>query len=92
MRHAGRWAFHEDDCQCGQLRHAYCNRGAWVWSCCGACAEVSECTAPAMHPTYWQHPRHAETVLRYVHGRPIYRPPDELRQSMPELYRRDPAV
>ncbi|MFO1493714.1 MAG: hypothetical protein U1F26_03540 [Lysobacterales bacterium] len=45
-----------------------------------------------MHPTYWQHPRHAETVLRYVHGRPIYRPPDELRQSMPELYRRDPAV
>ena len=59
---------------------------------CGACAEVSECTAPAMHPTYWQHPRHAETVLRYVHGRPIYRPPDELRQSMPELYRRDPAV
>lgn len=88
MQHSGHWQHHEDDCLCGAYTGAYCNRGAWIWSCCGACAEKSECTAPALHPTHWSHQRFEETVLGYVDGRPSYRSPEELRQRMPTLFSR----
>ncbi len=89
MRHQGHWQYHDDDCLCGSYTSAYCNRGGWCWSCCGACAEDSECSAPLLHPTHWSHPRNPETVLRYVNHWPVHRSPAELRALMPELFPAD---
>ena len=91
MKHTGDWQFHEDDCLCGAYTDAWCNRGGWVWSCCGACAEESECTAPALHPTHWKHPRHHETVRTYVNGWPVHLSPAELRERLPELFPAQPT-
>lgn len=52
--HTGTWDYHDDDCMCGAYgRH--CNRDGHVWSCCGACREDTECTAPELHPTHWNY-------------------------------------
>lgn len=81
--HRGSYDFHDDDCLCATIG---CNRDGHAWSCCGACAEVSECTAPRLHPTSWRHPRHAETTIRGPGARPKYRSPEELRAIMPEEF------
>lgn len=81
--HTGSYDHHDDDCLCGRIG---CNRGGHAWSCCGACAEDSECTAPHLHPTSWRHPRHAETTLPGPGPRPRYRSPEALRALMPEEF------
>jgi len=86
MQHTGDWQYHDDDCLCGSYTGAHCNRGGHCWSCCGACAEESECSAPRLHPTHWSHPRHHETVLRYQNHWPVYRSAADLRALMPEAF------
>ncbi len=78
--HAGSYEFHDDDCLCARIG---CNRDGHAWSCCGASSEISECTAPRLHPTSWRHPRHHETTIRAPGARPQYRSPEELRAIMP---------
>lgn len=53
--HAGTWDYHDDDCMC-PIAGRYCNRDGHVWSCCGATQQDSRCSAPTMHPTYWDYP------------------------------------
>lgn len=86
MRHDGEWRSHADDCQCGVWTDGYCNRGGSCWSCCGAGAEDSDCTAPRMHPTHWAHPLHAQTVAAWRNHWPIYRSRAELRALLPEYF------
>ena len=43
QKHFGSWSYHEDDCWCMMGGDAYCNRGGYVWSCCGATVELSSC-------------------------------------------------
>ncbi|MCB9564660.1 MAG: hypothetical protein H6708_30105 [Kofleriaceae bacterium] len=78
-RHTGHWQFHDDDCRCVEGDLPYCNRGGAVWSCCGACKEHSECTAPAMHPTYWNHPWHGKTISGWAGVWPTYKRNAEIR-------------
>lgn len=83
--HDGAYLYHDDDCRCTDGGITYCNRDGHVWSCCGACKEASECTAPRRHPTHWQHPKHAETIADHrPSGRPIYKTNVEIRQIAPE--------
>lgn len=83
--HAGSWGSHDDDCWCA-MAGGYCNRGGWVWSCCGACKEDSECSAPRMHPTHWQHPKHGQTTAGYRGVWPVYRSDAEIRALAPEAF------
>lgn len=83
--HAGSWSYHPDDCRCVEAdRH--CNRDGHCWSCCGACKEDSECTAPILHPTHWSHPRYAATVARYERHWPVFRSNEEIRAAVPECF------
>jgi hypothetical protein len=61
----------------------YCNRDGRVWSCCGACKEHSDCTAPATHPTYWNHPLVAATHSgEWVNNWPLYKSNAEIRKLL----------
>lgn len=84
--HSGEWQYHDDDCLCGSYTDAFCNRGGHCWSCCGACAQESECSAPRKHPTHWSHPRHAETIAGWRNHWPVYKTAAALRAAMPELF------
>lgn len=86
MKHSGDWLYHDDDCLCGAYTDAYCNRGGYCWSCCGACAEDSECSAPRLHPTHWSHFRHHETIASWSNHRPVYRSAQEIRALLPEAF------
>lgn len=88
--HTGSWRYHDDDCRCAWADQ-YCNRDGWVWSCCGACKEESDCSAPATHPTYWNHPKHAATVLRYQGSWPVHRRNSEIRDVAPECFPPEPV-
>lgn len=83
--HTGVWNYHDDDCRCveGGL---HCNRDGWVWSCCGACKHESECSAPNLHPTHWNHPKFTETQAGYDGLRPRYRSNEEIRRLSPESF------
>jgi hypothetical protein len=86
-KHTGVWSRHDDDCRCIDGGIPYCNRDGWVWSCCGACKQQSECSAPNMHPTYWNHPKFSQTHVSYDERlRPEYLPDEELRRLAPEAF------
>ncbi len=80
--HRGSYDFHDDDCRCSMVND-YCNRGGRVWSCCGACKEDSDCSAPNMHPTFWQHPLHGSTVAGFRGVWPTYVSNAEIRARCP---------
>jgi hypothetical protein len=40
--HTGNYRRHDDDCWC-MMGGGYCNRGGFVWSCCGAIGQASSC-------------------------------------------------
>ncbi len=82
--HTGRWEHHDDDCWCVLGGH-YCNRDGFVWSCCGATTQDSECTAPNMHPTYWNHPKFRSSY-RYVNNARVELSKDEIRELFPESF------
>jgi hypothetical protein len=84
-KHTGSWDYHDDDCRC-TIANPYCNRDGHVWSCCGACKEDSECSAPHMHPTYWSHPKFTETISGYKGMRPVYKTNEEIREIAPEAF------
>lgn len=48
--HTGSWNYHDDDCLCWRyFDDARCNRGGYIWSCCGSTSEDSYCyNAPAV--------------------------------------------
>lgn len=75
--HAGRYTYHDDDCRCveGGL---YCNRDGSCWSCCGACKEDSDCTAPEMHPTNPSHPLFFQTTAGTKNLRFEFKPNEEI--------------
>lgn len=82
-QHSGRWIYHDDDCLCG----GPCNRNAYVWSCCGACKEDSECSGKQLHPTHWSHPKFFKTTSGYnSHGRPNYLSNAEIRALAPDCF------
>ena len=86
--HSGVWDYHDDDCRCTEGGIRFCNRDGRVWSCCGACKEDSECTAPRMHPTYWGHPKASQTHARHWNGPwPTYKSDVAIRAVAPELFR-----
>lgn len=85
MRHSGSYEYHDDDCMC-VMGGNYCNRDGKVWSCCGACKEKSECSAPRLHPTHWSHPKHSQTVSGHRGAWPIYRSDPEIRAIAPEAF------
>lgn len=76
--HAGQYEYHDDDCRCS-MADLFCNRDGQVWSCCGACKEHSDCSAPNTHPTYWQHPLHGAMIAEFAGVRPTYRTNAEIR-------------
>lgn len=84
--HTGAWHYHDDDCQCAVFGGAWCNRGGWCWSCCGACGEHTECSAPRMHPTHWAHPKWLSTHAGHEGGRPVYKPNEAIRTLVPEAF------
>lgn len=83
--HKGTWSYHDDDCRCGWY-DMYCNRDGWVWSCCGSCKEHSDCSAPHMHPTHWQHFKATDTHAGWKGIRPTYRSNAEIRALAPECF------
>ena len=83
--HRGDYEYHDDDCWCIMGR-PLCNRGGHGWSCCGACKEDFECSAPHTHPTYWNHAKHARTIARYERRQPVYKSDDEIRALAPECF------
>ncbi len=83
--HSGTYRYHDDDCMC-VMGQRYCNRDGSVWSCCGACKEDSECTAPRTHPTYWDHAKFRQTVSGYEGVRPTFKSDAEIRAIAPELF------
>lgn len=83
--HTGSYDYHHDDCRCSEA-DLYCNRDGRVWSCCGACKEHSDCTAPATHPTFWRHPLHGATVSGFRGVWPTYRSNAEIRALAPKLF------
>ncbi|MCB9688627.1 MAG: hypothetical protein H6738_24830 [Alphaproteobacteria bacterium] len=87
--HRGAWLYHDDDCRCTWGGDSYCNRDGHTWTCCGACKEHSDCTEPAMHPTYWQHPLHGRTVAGWNGVWPRYKSNAEIRALAPELFGAD---
>jgi phospholipase/carboxylesterase len=42
LNHTSGWRYHDDDCWC-MMAGGYCNRGGYVYSCCGATVEGSGC-------------------------------------------------
>jgi hypothetical protein len=89
MQHGGQWSYHPDDCLCGVYGDGYCNRDGHCWSCCGAGAEDSDCTAPQMHPTHWAHPLHSQTIAGWRNHWPVYRSRDDLRALCDKLGQAD---
>lgn len=83
--HTGSWRYHDDDCRCTWVER-YCNRDGWVWSCCGACQEDSDCTGTVMHPTHWSHPASSQTIAHWVRGRPVYKSKEALRDLFPAMF------
>lgn len=83
--HAGTWRQHDDDCWC-VMGGRYCNRGGYVWSCCGSCKERSDCSAPHKHPTYWDHPKSSGTHRGYEGAWPRYVSNAEIRALAPECF------
>lgn len=86
-KHSGTWRYHDDDCWCVMGDNQYCNRDGYVWSCCGACKEDSECSGEKMHPTYWNHPKFSQTVEGYNDSyKPIYKSNEDIRKISPESF------
>jgi hypothetical protein len=83
--HTGTWRYHDDDCRCTWV-NPYCNRDGWVWSCCGACKEKSDCSAPHKHPTYWTHPKSSACNTGYKNNWPVHRTNAEIRAVAPECF------
>ena len=75
--HSGSWNYHDDDCRCVEAGF-YCNRDGSCWSCCGACKQGSECTAPEQHPTHWNHPCFSATIAGYNGARPVFKSNEEI--------------
>jgi len=85
-KHSGEWSYHDDDCWCVMGGRKYCNRDGYVWSCCGACKEDSECSAPKAHPTHWSHPKFSSTVKGYSGTKPVYKTNEEIRSIAPDAF------
>jgi hypothetical protein len=81
--HSGSYLYHDDDCRCVE-GGMYCNRDGRCWSCCGACKQDSECTAPEMHPTYPDHACFGATISEYRGSRPQYRSNAEIARIFAE--------
>jgi hypothetical protein len=89
--HHGAWSHHDDDCRCGEF-DLHCNRDGFVWSCCGACKQDSECSGAALHPTHWRHPKSGQTHSGWEGVRPTYKSDAEIRAIAPEAFRsNDPS-
>lgn len=83
--HRGEYGYHADDCLCGGYGY-YCNRNGRVWSCCGSCKEDSDCSAPHMHPTYWNHPMCSTTIAGHERNWPVYKTNEAIRALFPHLF------
>lgn len=85
--HTGKFRYHDDDCMCGAYG-SYCNRDGYVWSCCGACKQHSDCTGNSMHPTYWNHSQVSKTMNGdFSNNKPLYKSNAEIRKLFPDLFR-----
>jgi len=86
IKHTGNYEYHDDDCWC-VLGRPYCNRDGFVWSCCGACKEDSDCSGSKMHPTYWKHPEFNKTIDKFdASSKPIFKSNEEIRKISPKSF------
>lgn len=86
--HTGSYEFHDDDCRC-TMALPYCNRGGWVWSCCGATKKHSDCSGAQTDPTYWSHPKCGATVDHWENHWPVHKSNAEIRAVAPECFEED---